>query len=62
MIVSACRTNHLQGDLTGSAGAEVVQRKKMCWILQNYVAETSNMLSEIKKVTYYLNTEESCLT
>ena len=54
LSVSAFSTNQLQGDLTGSAGAEVVQRKKICWILQNYVVETSNMLSEIKKVTYYL--------
>jgi len=51
LSVSAFRTNQLQGDSTGSASAEVVQRKKVCWILQNFVVETSNMLSEMKKVT-----------
>jgi len=51
VIVSAFRTNQLQGEFTGSAGAEVVERKKICWFLQNYVVETSNMFSEIKKVT-----------
>jgi hypothetical protein len=51
LSVSAFRTNQLQGDSTGSASAEVVQRKKVCWILQNFVVATSNMLSEMKKVT-----------